>query len=127
MSTRIGSFGGIASLVASAGINGFTLQNATPNILSWTAPSDGQVHRVILIGEIHVTSAETGGAVSFNAAYPDGSTSFSATVVGAGAGAGFHGLTNSSFLVQPGQTVTVQQTTALTLGASVLFIEMWAS
>ena len=50
-------------LVATTGVNGFMLQNATPNILSWTAPNDGNMHRLIVFATLHVTSSETGGKV----------------------------------------------------------------
>jgi hypothetical protein len=121
---------GVESLlqqVASTGVAGFALQNATPTILTWTAPNDGQMHRVLVLGEVKVTGAQTGGAVSLTFTYPDGSASPVASVNAGGSGAGYHGLANNVFLVAPGTTVTLAQTSAQTAGAATLWAELWAA
>jgi hypothetical protein len=104
---------------------GFALQNGTPNIFSWTAPNDGKTHRFFLIGAKEVTIAETGGAVGVTFTLPDG-TAASPTWVAGNNGVGITMPNYRSGLVQPGTTVTLAQTGALTLGASLIHAEMWA-
>jgi hypothetical protein len=115
------------ALQAATPLAGFALQNATPNILTWTAPADGQQHRVLVLGEVRVTSAQTGGAIGLTFTYPDGSASPSASVNAGGSGTGYHGLANSVFLVAPGTTVTLAQTSAQSAGAAILYAELWGS
>ena len=113
-------------LLATTGPAGFALQNGTPTILTWTAPNDGNLHRVtILINQI-VTSAETGGATGLSGLVSPNGASHSPGLNPGGAGAGLTQLT-SSFFVEAGQTVTFAQTTALTVGAAVLWAELWGS
>jgi hypothetical protein len=117
---------GVLSLAASTGPGGFTLVNGTPNILTWTAPGDGALHRFMIFGAMDVTSAETGGLVGVTATYPDGAvagwTLFADNQV---AGANYSGYT-APLITKAGTTVTVQQYTALTAGAAVLWAEIWA-
>jgi hypothetical protein len=105
---------------------GFALQNATPNILTWTAPNDGQIHRFFLIGALEVTSAQTGGGVGVTFTLPDGSAASPTWVAGNNAA----GITFPNFrsgLVQAGTTVTLLQSSAQTLGAAVVHAEIWAA
>ena len=51
------NLGLLASTFAAGGLAGFALQNATPNILTWTAPNDGNYHRVVVAASIGVTSS----------------------------------------------------------------------
>lgn len=118
---------GVLANVASTGTAGYTLVNGTGNILTWTAPNDGQMHRVLILGEIKVISAQTGGAIVCTFTYPDASASPSASINTGGAGTGYHGLNNPTFLVAPGTTVTLQQSTAQTAGAAVGWFEIWAA
>jgi hypothetical protein len=111
---------------ATTGVAGFTLQNATPTILSWTVPNDGNIHRCTLIGELIVSSAQTGGSVVLNFNDPGGS-SRAQSAWGGGLGAGFNRIQSGMwFAVGPGQTVTVTQT-AQTAGAAILYAELWGS
>lgn len=115
-------------LVADTGINGFTLQNGTPTILSWTAPNDGKMHRFTIFGILHCTVAETGGALNFNYEIPDGSSNPNTSMNAGGSAVGVFaapGSTNDK-LIQPGSTVLVQQTSALTAGAAVWWGQIWA-
>jgi hypothetical protein len=113
------------ALVASTGVNGFALQNGTPNILSWVAPNDGQAHRVTVVAELRVTSAETGGQVNLSGTLPDG-TAFSFAVENGGQGGGQFRSQFTDMLVQAGSTTTLAQNSALTVGAAVLWAELWA-
>jgi hypothetical protein len=119
--------GGLA-LQATTGINGFALQNGTPNILSWTAPNDGLMHRVLVIGMLEVTSSETGGSIDVSCTSPDGTNRAFTSLFGANSG-----LSSSfvpevlPFFVKAGTTITVFQNSALTAGASTLWLEIWGS
>lgn len=108
---------------------GFALQNATPTVLSWTAPNDGQLHRVLFNLAMHVTSAQTGGAVQIVTVLPDGTsetnTAFAGTL-GTGAQKPAN-IANGFFPVQAGSTVQVNQSSAQTAGAALLWAELWGS
>lgn len=119
------AFGGMTK-VADTGRNGFTLQNATPNIFQWTAPNDGQNHRFSLLGEKNVSSAETGGQINCSFTLPDG-TPVTITALGGTLGAGQAMVNYRQEIIAPGTTITLLQSTALTAGASVLWAELWAS
>jgi len=114
-------------LVATTGVNGFALQNATPTILSWTAPNDGAAHRVLVLGSyLDVTSAETGGTLTFNVTGPDGGNVGFGLFTG-GLGTGAQVAATISRPVKAGTTVSLVQTSALTAGAAILWTELWAS
>jgi len=119
---------GVESLlqnVASTGPAGFALQNATPNILTWTAPADGQMHRFMIIEVVHVTALETGGITQVAWTAPDGTAT--STQLNAGAHAIGEFSTSQIKLVAPGTTVTYQQSGALTGGAAQAYAEIWAA
>ena len=114
--------------VASTGLAGFALQNGTPNILTWAAPNDGQMHSLFILGMLRVTSAETGGAIASNGISPDGSTFVGFTNdAGGHASAGHFELAALYVVVGPGSTFTLAQTSALTAGAAVLWAQIWAA
>jgi hypothetical protein len=113
-------------LLASTGPVGFVLQNATPTILTWQVPNDGNLHRVFFIGSIDVTSAETGGAISGNVTPPGGGSAAQPQILAAGQAGGNH-VGSAAAIVGPGTTVTVSQTSALSAGAAVAWVEIWGS
>ena len=113
------------TLKATTGVSGYVLQNATPVVLSWTAPNDGQLHRAMVITSMDVTSAQTGGAIGAEVTLPDGTSGFPGLVQG-GQGVGFNYTAFPIiYHVGPGTTVTVSQTTAMTAGAAKLWAEIW--
>lgn len=115
-------------LMATTGLAGFALQNATPTIQSWTAPNDGNLHRAQIFAVQHVVSTETGGGVQVVYTLPDGTVAAPHTALAGGAAAGDGILQNNlCILVQAGTTVTVKQASALTAGAAVVWAEIWAS
>ncbi len=116
----LGGEGSQAATVAA----GFALQNATPTILTWTAPNDGALHRFTLVTVQHVTSAETGGAVSLSFTAPDGTAVTGVSVYAGGSGTG---VSAASFdrLIQANTTVTVAQSSALTAGAALVWAQLW--
>lgn len=120
-----GPFEQVPSIIkqADTGPAGVAMINGTVTILSWTAPNDGQGHRVSVVGDKHVTSNETGGAVTMGWTAPDGMAGTS-TLFAGGQAAGLFG-SSLDRVVQAGSTVTVQQSSALTVGASVLFAQIW--
>lgn len=118
-------------LAASTGMNGYTLVNNTGSIISWVAPNDGQLHRVAIFGVIHVSSTETGGLVQLQYYGPwTGSTLHAGTVFNAGLGTDTSGqvMTNEyTIIIAPNTTVTLAQTSALSIGAAICWAEIWAS
>lgn len=110
---------------------GFALVNATPTILSWTAPDDGQLHRVILGAVLHVSAAETGGEVAVNWTGPfAGAQVHTSAVYAAGLAADVSGQypsVGSMFIIGPGTTLSIFQLSALTAGAATLWAEIWGS
>lgn len=116
------------SRVATTGAAGFALQNATPTILSWTAPDDGQLHTIIVPGLIDVSSAATGGSCAL--------VVNGVTLVAAGGYTWLNGNLPAATYeptapiavgVPPGQTAELAQHAALTAGAATVYAEIWAS
>ena len=95
------------ALLGTTGLSGFALQNATPTIFTWTAPNDGNMHRVTLFGTLIVASTETGGALSLN--LTDASNTGRSPVVFAG------GLGSGNKLLPSGLMFTVYPDTAVSL------------
>lgn len=106
---------------------GYALINGTGTVLTFTTPNDGQNHRYQLFTEKHVTVAETGGAIQLSYFTPDNSNGVS-TFFGGGQGTGVF-LPNGPqmFVAGPNTVVTVSQSSALTVGASLLFCEIWGT
>ena len=105
---------------------GFTLQNATPVILSWTAPADGQLHRVTIFGTLFAAAVETGGNI--NLVYTDPAGNPNSTPVWAGGLNGANAPTDKGVSVKAGTTVTLQQIVALSAGGpSMVWAEIWGS
>lgn len=118
---------GVMVKVADTGTTGIALTNGTGVLsgMSWTAPSDGNLHLVSCAAFQYVTSAETGGACKLEATTTQGPTMLVVIFAG-GAGTGI-GTVNTQILVEPGQSVSLQQTSALTVGASTLYAQIWAA
>jgi hypothetical protein len=125
MTDILASAVGARQKVADTGLAGFALQNGTPNIISWTAPNDGQVHSVEVIESIRVTNAETGGATQEAYTPPDGNPITKAS------DAGGHGVgtftQRFTLLMAPNTTFTHQQSSALSLGAAIAWVQLWAA
>jgi hypothetical protein len=120
---------GVLAPVATTGTSGtgYTLVNGTGNIITWTAPSDSKMHRVVLVSQIRVISAQTGGAVTLTFTYPDGTAAPSPNIYAGALGSGYHGPSQTTFAVQAGTAVTLAQSTAQTAGSATLWAEFWAS
>jgi hypothetical protein len=115
-------------LIATTGVDGFALEDSTPTILSWTAPDDGDLHRFFVTSVLHVTSAETGGAIQLQWPLPDGTANTDSLYAG-NLGAGIAvGPAAGIFMqpIEPGGTVNLVQLNALTAGAATLWAELWA-
>lgn len=105
---------------------GVALTNGTPTILSWTAPNDGQLHQAVVVCNMDVTSAETGGDVTVNFDLPNGTnTGFTIMPGGQAAGFNFGSAPQTSLLVKAGTSVVIAQYTALTAGAATLWARIW--
>lgn len=117
---------GALALQKSTGAAGFALQNATPTILSWTAPNDGQIHRIQTFIIENVSVANTGGALSLTATDPGGNA------LNTQLDAGTHGVSevqpsNKLIPIGPGSTVSIVQSSAQTAGAATVWAEIWGS
>lgn len=115
------------TLLATTGASGFALQNGTPTILTWTAPNDGQIHRIIASGSVYVSIAETGGHVTLGGTLPNGQALNAQNISTGGFGVGVVVSGPIMTYIAAGTTVTVVQASALTAGAAVLFAEIWGS
>lgn len=111
-------------LLTSTPVAGFALQNGTPIILTWTAPNDGNPHRVLIVATLDVSVVEVGGLVQMRTLDPAGVVVFS-QVFAAGQAVGGHNALVGA-VVQPGQAASLNQTNALTSGASTIWADIWA-
>jgi hypothetical protein len=111
-------------LLATVTGTSYALVNGTGTIVSWSAPSDGNLHLVFMPAVLHVTSAETGGAITYSYTLPDGTTQSGESLYAASTGTGIHAA-GGSFYCEPGSTFTVSQSSALTAGVAVLFLQLW--
>lgn len=119
-------FGSGMQLLAATPVAGFNLVNSTPNIFTYTMPNDGNLHRIFLISIKHITSNETGGAVAVTMTLPDG-TSATPQIFSGGANSGVVQGNYCARTVETGTTVTLAQSSNLSVGATVLWAELWGS
>lgn len=119
--TALGGWGKQAA--DTGGTAGVALINGTQTLASWTAPSDGQRHRFYAIMTQVVTVAETGGQMTLSYTQPNGNATTRVPFAG-GSGTGSGNQINGD-VIQPGSTVSYQQTSALTAGAAVAWCEIW--
>lgn len=117
----------VLGLLVPAPLAGFALQNATPTIATWTAPNDGQNHRFAIIATQTVSSLETGGIVSVTFTAPDGTASTHTLYPGGSAAGETNPSTGFTRVCKAGTAVSVVQSSALTVGAAVVWAEIWGS
>lgn len=113
--------------VASIVPTGFTLQNGTPSILQWQAPSDNNKHFVLFEGFLIVVTSETGGALQLQFTFAN---TFRSGLLDPGAHP--NNAPNSfpvhfGTYVDSGTTVFISQQSALTAGAAILNGVLWAN
>jgi hypothetical protein len=108
------------SLQATTGSAGVALINGTQSVLSWTAPTDGNLHVISWSILLHVTSAETGGsmATGISGLYTSGNIS------SGGIGIGWSQFGGTATLPS-GDTWAITQSTALTAGAAIAYAQIW--
>lgn len=121
------------SPVASTGESGYALVNGTGTIISWTAPSDGNLHVFSIFARLIVATGLTGGAIYAG----NGGTILTGGTVNSGAflwaanqGAGDYFLTKTTLagngVLGPGEQIYIKQSTAVSAGAGTVFAEIWA-
>lgn len=123
-------FGASPALVlqAATGVGGYPVQAVSQlSIISWTAPADGNLHRVLLMAGKQVTTLEVGGAVSLFVQSPGDGAAASYSVFAGTQAAGDYAGTALFLPVKAGSTVNFKQTSNLTSGASLVWAELWAS
>lgn len=103
---------------------GYTLINGTGTIISWTTPNDGNNHRFMVVGELVVTSNQTGGAILLSFTSPD-VVARQRTLYAGGLTAALQVLPVTTFIAAPNTSVIINQNSAQTVGASVLWVEIW--
>jgi hypothetical protein len=113
------------TLLATTGINGHALVNGTGTIISWTAPNDGQLHRVMVACQAFGASA-IGGETAFSFTDPAGHASGAQLLTSAGP-SGIAYAQPWFIFVEANTTVTVTQFTALTGGSATVWPELWGS
>jgi hypothetical protein len=106
---------------------GFALQDATPTILSWTAPNDGLLHWAFVGAYLHASSSMTGGELGNSFTDPQGNVVSDNQFVPGGQPSGFSQWQSNLVPVQPGTVVSVYQATALTGGAAKAWAAIWGS
>jgi hypothetical protein len=134
-----GGTSGMAQVAATPAA-GFTLANSTLTAISWTAPSDGNLHTAIITAMLEVASNETGGLIAVDFQYPDNTTqtftlfSSGLTTTGGSGGSGRYGYPTDTttglqhlLTVYPGGTVRIYQYNALTAGAATLWATIVAT
>jgi hypothetical protein len=106
---------------------GVALVNGTPNILTWTTPNDGLIHRFTVFAVVTVTVNMVGGDTDVGFTAPDG-TICGHSLIGGGATVGFDGnLSPNTWLCEANTSVLVLQGSALTGGAAKIWAEIWGS
>jgi hypothetical protein len=116
------------TLQATTGTSGYALVNGTGTIISWTAPNDGNLHRVLIFALLYVLTTETGGQITLSltspaaAGYTPGI--FASNLAGAG---NYLPSAGTATLIQAGTTFAIRQNVALTAGSATLYAEIWAS
>ena len=118
----------VPTLKASTGQSGtgYALVNGTGAIISWQVPNDGQQHRFKIYASLDVTSSETGGQINVTWTYPNGSND-GAILASGGQESGNNAVNEIDRIVESGSVITVKQQTALTLGAAILWAEIWGN
>jgi hypothetical protein len=123
------------TLQATTGVGGYTLVNGTGTIISWTAPSDGNLHRFTIHARLIMSSGGTGGALYTG----NGGTVLTGGTVNSGSflwnnnqGAGDYFLNKSGSgdykgVLGPGEQIYIKQNSALTAGAGIFYAEIWGS
>ncbi len=114
----------LAAQLATTGAAGFDLQDATPTILTWTAPADGDLHVVTPTFLVHVTAAQTGGEIGVNVLDATGTQLVQSGMYPGGEGVGYYLPTQGgygpaqAFVVPSGGTIELVQISAQTAGAA---------
>lgn len=105
---------------------GVALINGTQTIVQWTAPADGNQHYLELAVSKDVTSAETGGACQCHWTVPGGAAATTNPYAGGQGTGGQSPAGATSFVIASGTTWALQQSSALTVGASTVNAAFWA-
>jgi hypothetical protein len=115
-------------LRAATGVAGFALQDATPTILSWTAPNDGNKHRAEIFFSAAVQSAVTGGEIAFTYTL-DGMNAGDIILLYANSmyTGTYPPVNPAAVMIDPGTTISVMQQSAMTGGDCIVWAEIWGS
>ena len=113
-----------APIVAETPATGVALIDGTQTILTATVPNDGKLHIFLASGIKDITTALTGGNITWTWHLPSGTT---ATVYNGQTAVGVTHTQIGAFtsnVVTPGSTITLTQTTAMTAGAAKVYAKI---
>lgn len=116
--------------VASTGVDGYALPSSgQPVVLEWTAPNDGKLHAVVIVGSEIITTAITGGVIE--ASWTCGGQNIIRYLNGGTIAAGGYSLAidnppNNNLAIDPGSTVEVKITQPISAGAGTVYIKILA-
>jgi hypothetical protein len=117
-------------LLASTGTSGFALQATggtfPASIISWTAPSDGNMHRVAVFLTMGYSSA-TGGQIKATLTDPGGTARNDQLIAALSDSTGSSYSSNPTCLIEAGSTFTLEQGTGLSAGTATIWAEIWGS
>ena len=108
-------------------VGGYTMINGTGTIISWTTPNDSGLHVSFVFLYMNVSSATTGGNLNLLWTDPGGSAQNQVILSGT-QGGGPHASTQPGYCIIPvgaNQTVSIQQSSAMTAGAAKVWAEIW--
>lgn len=116
------AIGSSGQMMRVASVSNVALINGTQQLIQWTAPQDGQPHRAIVIVKVTITNATTGGQIT-SQVNAGGATQLLAATQAAAKFAP----PSPGAVLDPGDTISVAQQTAVTAGAGTVSAEIWAS
>lgn len=118
---------GVLLKVADAGNSGVALINGTQTFCSYTTPNDGNLHPVIVMFDLVVSSTQTGGATGLTFTDAGGNVRTNFQILGGAQATGLHLWGFNNFLAAANTSFAVVQVSAQTGGASVAYAQVFAA
>ena len=116
---------GFMTKLADAGTAGLALINGTQNLCTYTTANDGNLHPVLCVATLLVSSLETGGATGITFTDPSNAVNTNFPILAGAQAAGPHLWGFTTFLAHANTAVSLVQTSALTAGAAVFYGQIW--
>jgi hypothetical protein len=103
------------------------LVNGTQDIVTWTAPNDGNLHSVIFTYRENCTANETGGQIYVMVYDSANNVVCGSQVSGGGTFSGQYIRSTEAPAIRPGERVALYQYTPVSAGAMTIYAELWAN